>query len=67
MNANSLPVMVRPTLPASFTSKMDGVSVSRFVNQIYNYFKIFELNNDIKMGYIAIMLLEGTDYNWFAV
>ena len=64
---NSLPVMVKPSLPAPFTGKMDGISVSRFVHQLDNYFRIFMLNNDVKMGYIAIALLDGTAYNWFDV
>ena len=46
---------------------MDGVSVSRFVHQVDNYFRIIELNDNVKMGQIAITLLEGTTYNWFAV
>ena len=49
-NANSLPAMVKPSLPAPFTGKMDGVSVSRFVHQLDNYFRIVELNDDVKMG-----------------
>ena len=49
-NANSLPAMVKPALPAPFIGKMDGVSVSRFVHQLDNYFKIVGLNDDIKMG-----------------
>ena len=32
-----------------------------------NCFKIVELTDDVKMGQIAITLLEGTTYNWFAV
>ena len=59
--------MVRPALPALFAGRMDGVLVSRFVHQLDNYFKIVELNDDVKMGQIAITLLEGTAYNWFAV
>ena len=39
---------------------MDGVSLSRFVHQLDNYFRIVELNNDAKKGQIAITLLEGT-------
>ena len=54
-------------LPALFTGRMDGVLVSRFVHQLDNYFEIVELNDDVKMGQIAITLLEGTAYNWFAV
>ena len=49
--------MVRPALPASFTGKMDGVFVSRFVHQFDNYFGIVELNDNVKMGQIAITLL----------
>ena len=59
--------MVRPALPALFTGRMDGVSVSRFVHQLDNFFRIVELNDDVKMGQIAITLLEGTAYNWFVV
>ena len=59
--------MVRPALPALFAGRIDGVFVSRFLHQLDNYFKIFELNDDVKMGQIAIMLLEGTTYNWFSV
>ena len=57
--------MVKPTLPAPFIGKLDGVSVSRFVHQLYNYINIVGLTDDIKMGQIAITLLEGTAYNWF--
>ena len=32
-----------------------------------NYLRIVELTDDVKMGQIAITLLEGTAYNWFAV
>ena len=46
---------------------MDGVSISRFIYQLDNYFRIVELTDDIKMGKIAITLLEGTAYNWFEV
>ena len=49
-NANSLPVIVKPCLPASFTGRMDSVSVSRFVHQLNNNFRIVELNDDVKMG-----------------
>ena len=59
--------MVKPSFPALFTGRMDGVSVSRFVHQLDNFFRIVELNDDVKMGQIAITLLEGTAYNWFAV
>ena len=63
----SLPTTVKPSFPALFTGKMDGVFVSRFVHQLGNYFGIVELNNDVKMGQIAITLLDSTIYNWFAV
>ena len=66
-NAKSLPSMVKPSLPAPFTGRIDRVSVSRFVHQLDNYFRILELIDDVKMGQIAITLLEGTAYNWFAV
>ena len=49
-NVNSLPAMVKPALPAPFMGKMDGVSVSRFVHQLDNYFKIVGITDDIKMG-----------------
>ena len=66
-NANSLPATVKPSLPAPFTGRMDGVSVNRFVDQLDNYFGIVELSDDVKMEQIAITLLEGTPYSWFAV
>ena len=59
--------MVKPSLPAPFTGRMDGVSVSRFVHYLDIYFRIVELNDDVKIGQIAITLFEGTIYNWFAV
>ena len=59
--------MLKPSLPAQFTRRMDGVLVSRFVHQLDNYFRIVELNNNVKMDQISIMLLEGTAYNWFTV
>ena len=31
-----------------------------------NYFGFIELNDVVKIGQIAIILLEGTTYNWFA-
>ena len=65
--ANSLPAIVKPSFPALFTGRIDRVSVSRFVYQSDNYFRIVELNDDVKMGQIASTLLEGTDFNWFAV
>ena len=37
------------------------------MHQLDNYFKIVEFNDDIKIGWIAIMLLKGTAYNWLAV
>ena len=49
-NVNSLPAMVKPALPVPFIGKMNGVSVSRFVHQLDNYFKIVGLTYDIKMG-----------------
>ena len=49
-NANSLPAMVKPALPAQFIGKIDSMSMSRFVHQLDNYFKIVCLNDDIKMG-----------------
>ena len=62
-NVNSLPTMVKPTLPPPFTGRMNGVSVSRFVHQLDIYFRIVELSDDFKIGQIAITLLEGTAYN----
>ena len=49
--------MVRLALPEPFAGKMDGVSVSRFVHKFDNYFGIVELNDNVKMGQIAITLL----------
>ena len=66
-NVNSLPVIVKPAFPAPFLGKMDGVSVSGFVHQLDNYFKNVGLTDNIKMGQIAITLLESTAYNWFEV
>ena len=54
-------------MPALFTGKMDSVCVSKFVYQLDNHFRIIDLNDDVKMGQIAITLLEGTTYNWFTV
>ena len=48
-NVNSLPAIVKPALPALFIGQMDGISVSRFVYQLDNYFKIVGLDDDIKM------------------
>ena len=59
--------MVKPSLPALFTGKMYGVSIGRFVHLLDNYFRIVELNDDVKMGQITITLLEGTAYKWFEV
>ena len=59
--------MFKPALLAPFIGKMYRVSVSRFVHQLDNYFKIVGLTDDIKMGEIAITLLEGTAYKWFTV
>ena len=66
-NVISLPATVKPALPVPFIGKIDGVSVSRFVHQLDNYIKIVGLTDDMKMGQIAIILLEGTAYNWFAL
>ena len=49
-NVNSLPETVKPALPAPFIGKMNGVSVSRSVHQLDNYFKFVDLTDDIKMG-----------------
>ena len=49
-NVNSLPATVKPALPTPFIGKMDGVSVSRFVHQLDNYFKIVGLIDNIKVG-----------------
>ena len=49
-NANFLPATVKPYLPALFIGKMDGVSVSRFVHYLYIYFRIVELNDNVKIG-----------------
>ena len=59
--------MVKPSLPAPFTGRIDSGSVSRFIHLLDNYFRIVELNDDVKIGQIAITLLEGTTYNWFTV
>ena len=66
-NTNSPPATVKPSLPAPFIGRMDGVSISRSVHLLENYFRIVELTDDIKMQKIAITLLEVTVYNWFAV
>ena len=52
--------MVKPSLPTPFTGRMYGVSVSRFVHLLDNYFRIVELNYSVKMVKIAIILLEST-------
>ena len=49
-NANSLPATVKPSLPAPFTGKIDGVSLSSFAHKFDTYFRIVELNDNIKMG-----------------
>ena len=66
-NANSLPFTVKPSLLALFTGRMDGISVSRFVHQLDNYFRIVELNDDIKIAWTSITLLKSTAYNCFNV
>ena len=66
-NVISLPAMVKLALPTLFISKMNGVSVSRFIHQLDYYFKIIGLIDNIKMSQIAITLLEATAYNWFAI
>ena len=55
-NANSLSAVVKLSLPAPFTGRMDGVSLSRFVYLLDNYSIIVELTDDVKMGQIAITL-----------
>ena len=62
-----LPSGVKPQVPASFKGQMDGVQVSRFVHQLEVYFKIVDLQDDIKRGQIAITLLEGPAYTWYSV
>ena len=66
-NVNSLPAMVKPDLPAPFIGKIDSVLVNRFLHQLDNYFRIVGITDDIKMGQIAITLLEVTAYNWFTI
>ena len=66
-NVSSLPELVKLALPEPFIGKMDGVLVSSFLHWLDNYFKTEGLTDDIKTGQIAITLLEGTAYNWFAV
>ena len=46
---------------------MDGVSVSRFVHQLDTYFKLVDLNDDVKRGQIAATLLDGAAYTWYSV
>ena len=41
--------MVKPSLLALFVGKMDGVPASKFIYLLDNYFRIVELNDDIKM------------------
>ena len=40
--------------------------VGLYINWII-ILELLNLNDDVKMGQIAITLLEGTAYNWFAV
>ena len=49
-NVNFLPAKVKPALPTPFIGKMDGVSISRFVHQLDNYYKNIGLTDDTKMG-----------------
>ena len=64
---SALPAAVKPSLPSSFQGKMDGVSVSRFVHQLDTYFKLVDLNDDVKRGQIAVTLLDGAAYTWYSV
>ena len=60
--------MVKPSLPAPFTGRMDEVFVSRFVHQLDNYFRIVEWTDDaLKRAKLLLLLLEGTAYKWFTV
>ena len=55
---SKLPSVVKPALPPTFHSKMDGTSVSKFVHQLDVYFDLVDFTDDIKRGYIAVGLLE---------
>ena len=48
-NVNSLPEIVKTALPGPFIGKIDRASVSIFVHQLDNCFKIVGLIDDIKM------------------
>ena len=43
-------LQVKPSLPSPFTGRMDGVSISRFVHELDNYFRICQAKDDIKRG-----------------
>ena len=53
--ANSLPAMAKPSLPAPFIGRMNGLSISRFVHLLDSYFKIVELTDDVKMGQLQLL------------
>ena len=44
----ALPAAVKPSLPAAFGGKMDGMTVSRFVHQLDTYFDLVDLKDDSK-------------------
>ena len=45
-----LPASDRPALPPAFHGKMDGTSVSKFVQQLDIYFDLVDLTDDVKHG-----------------
>ena len=55
---------VKPSLPAAFGGKMDGMTVSGFVHQLDTYFDLVDLKDNSKRGQIAVTLLEGSAYTW---
>ena len=46
----ALPAVVKPSLPATFGGKMDGMTVSQFVQQLDTYFDLVDLKDDAKRG-----------------
>ena len=46
----ALPAAMKPQLPPAFHSKIDGTSVSMFVQQMDTYFDLVDLLDDKKRG-----------------